>query len=106
MASQAADPISAIANALGSLYEGIGNVWTSIVKKKIVKEEGKNLDKLTVLERIKYNEAIQQGNIVLASKMLDDAQNKDDSNSLSTGLIIGASFLIVLVIVYLKNRQS
>lgn len=100
------DPISAIAQALGELYKGIGNVWTSYLQKKIAKQQGENLAKMTEQERLRYYQAIQDGNTELASKMLEEIQSRRDKEKVTTWIIIGATFLIVMIIVYSKTKRK
>lgn len=107
MAGQAgADPISAIANALGSLYDGISNVWGSIVQKKIAKEQTKTAAQLTIAEKIKYNELISAGNYNAASELLAVKQSKTDAANTIIYIVLGLTFLTVMVIIYTKAKRK
>lgn len=106
MAEASADPVSAIANAAGDIFGSIGNIWTSIVDKKTVKEQGKNLDKLTEQELIKYNLLISSGNTALADKLLAAKSAETAGTQKVTYIILAALFVTVLVIVYFKFRRK
>jgi hypothetical protein len=106
MAQAVADPISAIANAVGDIAGSIGNIWSSIVQKKIAIQEGLNLDKMTEQEKLRYYQAVQTGNTTILNQMLLDQQSKTSSSDMTVKLIIGFTFLIVLIIIYLKIRKK
>lgn len=102
----ALDPVTAGIEAFGKVADGVLNLFGLSAQKKIVKQQGVNLDKMTEQERIKYYQAIQEGNTVLASKMLDDIQNKGSSENVTIWIIVGLTFLIVLVVIYVKFKSK
>lgn len=106
MASQAMDPVTAAINYLDTLASGVLNLFALKGQKKIVKQQGVNLDKMTEQERLRYYEAIQDGNTLLASKLLDNIQNKGSSENVTTWIIVGLTFLIVLAVIYVKFKPK
>lgn len=106
MSETAIDPISAIANAAGDLFNSVGSIWTSISSVKIAKQQTRQLSELTVQERIKYDELISSGNFALASDLLQQKSSKINAENQAVYIILGATFLIVLVVVYLKIKKK
>lgn len=106
MASQAMDPVTAAINYLDTLASGVLNLFALKGQKKIIKQQGVNLDKMTEQERLRYYEAIQDGNTLLASKLLDNIQNKGSSENITTWIIVGLTFLIVLAVIYVKFKPK
>lgn len=100
------DPISAIANAAGKIVGGALDIFSLNTQKKIVKQEGINLDKLTEQEKIKYAELISNGNYQLASQLLTSKQTGDNATNTTIYIIIGFTFFIVLVVVFLKTKRK
>jgi protoporphyrinogen oxidase len=100
------DPVSAIAGAAGDLFKSVGNIWTSLNSVKIARQQTKQVTELTAQERIKYDELISSGNYTLASQLLQSKDNKESSGSKMVLIIIASTFLIVLVIIYLKVKQK
>lgn len=106
MASQAMDPVTAAISYLDTLASGVLNLFALKGQKKIVKQQGVNLDKMTEQERLRYYEAIQDGNTLLASKLLDNIQSKGSSENVTTWIIVGLTFLIVLAVIYVKFKPK
>lgn len=100
------DPVTAIANAAGSLFNSVGSIWTSISGVKIEKQRTKQVQELTVQERIKYDGLVKSGNYALAAKLLEDKNSGESAVQRNTYIILGFTFFIVLVIVYTKIRQK
>ena len=103
------DPITAIAQAAGSMFETWGkglDVVKTFFEKGIVREQNKGLALLNENERIKYDELISNGNYSLASQLLENKNNESGSTKNNTYLIIGFTFLIVMVIIYSKIKSK
>ncbi len=102
----ALDPVTAGIEAFGQVASGVLNLFGLKAQKKIVQAQGANLDKLTTQERIKYNQLIASGNNEMASQLLASKQSVIDSSSNKIYLILGGSFLIVLIAVFVKSKKT
>lgn len=100
------DPITAIAQAAGDLFNAVGGTWQSISNVKIAKQQTKQVSELTIQERIKYDELISNGNYSLAAQLLQSKTDKESSGSNSVKIILIGTFLVVVVIIYLKLKQK
>lgn len=103
------DPVTAIANALGSLYDTIGsglNLLSIGGQKKIVQEQTKQ-----------YEEVTKQADITARSSFLNNLfglvgqKNATESDSASaanktTLIIIGVTFAVLVLIIILKSRKK
>ena len=92
---------TAIAQTVGKAFD-----FFSLGKqRKIVKEQGKNIDKLTRQERIRYNQLISAGNNELAARMLQIAGQRDSGKQTTTIVIVSGVVLAIVLITVLKARK-
>lgn len=103
------DPVTAIANAAGEgfkyMSKGLDVLFGNKQQRKLIQEQGKNLDKLTEQERIKYQQLIISGNNQLAAQMLLIASNRDDNGQLTNTLIVGGVVVAIILIIILKLKK-
>ena len=104
------DPISAIANAASALFDGVfGWLQKNTERKTAIAVGQYNLaieQKMTDQEKIKYNEAVQNGNTLLASKLLDQAQSRIDNRNTAILLIIGGIMAAIIVMIVAKTKKK
>lgn len=100
------DPISAIANAAGDLFSAVGGIWTSSNERKIAKTNLLITEEMTEQELIRYREAMKNGNTLLASQLLAQAQSRVDSKSNMNMLIVGGLILMVIVVIVSKSLKK
>ncbi|MDP3914388.1 MAG: hypothetical protein Q8R96_11715 [Bacteroidota bacterium] len=109
MAGVAADPVTAIAQAAGSMFETWGkglDVINTFFQKGIVREQNKGLALLNENERIRYDQLITNGNYAMASNLLAVREGEENSKRMNTYIIIGFTFLIVMVIIIVKSKKK
>lgn len=100
------DPVSAIANAAGSLFNGISSIWTSKTQLKIIKQQRLITEEMTEQERIRYRALVNDNNTELASQLLEQVQSRVDARNNVVYITIGGLILIFVVMVYAKRKGA
>lgn len=99
------DPISAIANAAGSMFNMVGGIFQAGAAKTVAKEQTKQTVQMTEQERERYDQLIASGNTQLASQLLQQVNSRVSANNTVTYLLVGGLILTVIIIIIFKNKK-
>ncbi len=103
------DPITAIANAAGSLFDTIGsglNLFALGGQKKIVKEQTKQQEEITDQTGIAARSSFLTNLFGLVGQKNASESTTASSQQKTVMIIVGATFAVIILIIILKARKK